>query len=241
MSRRRSRRGAEQRQRLFVLLAKLLAVGSVLGITAYYAYEVGFRVARGETAALTEGMQKAEEQLKAEQAGAEADRSASGAVNKQLADLKQAYDQVRPSDDVRDLTALLRKKLDAGMSPRRLALVLKSAETPHACQPLASRRLLMRGPRSKTASGAAQLRFDEKITLSAEEVGDNDARPQGAGSASPLKVHFSAEGLRDVDVVGPLPIEYAIGVQGIEYHFTLTAAGNAKGWVEVVAEKCSFR
>lgn len=239
MSRRRSRRGAEQRQRFFILLGKILLAAGVLGVTAYYAYEVGFRVARGETATLTEGLQKAEERLKAEQAAAEADRLALGVANKQLADLKGAYEQIRPSDDLRDLTALLQNKLAAGMSPRRLALVIKSAETPHACQTLASRRLQVRALRPKGAAVAAPLRYDEKIVLAAEEVGDSDGQ-QGASPAGSLKVHFSAEGLRDTDVVGVLPIEYAVNAQGSEYHFTLTAA-SVKGWLEVATEKCSFR
>ena len=41
-------------------------------------------------------------------------------------------------------------------------------------------------------------------------------------------------------MVGSLPIDYAVGVQGIEYHFTLTTAA-AKGWIDVATEKCSFR
>ncbi len=240
MSRRRNRRGAEQRQRLLVLLAKLLGAAGVLGLTAYYAYEVGFRVAQGETAALTDGLQKAEDRLKSQQADAEGDRSALGEANRQLTDLKAAYEQILPSDDIRDLTALLRLKLAAGMTPRRLALVIKSAETPRDCQALASRRLPVRVLRSKGAAGAVPLRFDEKVTLSAEEVEAGDGRPQGGGPLNALHVRFSGEGLRNADVVGALPIEYALDVQGIEYHFTVAAA-SAKGWVEVATEKCSFR
>jgi hypothetical protein len=120
MSRRRSRRGAEQRQRLFVLLGKRLVAGDVLALTAYYA--------------------------------------------------------------------------------------------------------------------------DEKIVLSAEEADDNAGRPPDAAPVGnpALKVHFAADGLRDADVVGALPLEYALQMQGVEYHFTVTT-GSAKGWLEVAAEKCSFR
>ncbi len=242
MSRRRSRRGAEQRQRLFVLLGKLLAAGGILAVTAYYAYEVGFRVARGESATLADGLQKAEERLRSTEAGAETDRVALTEANRQLAALKAAYEQVRPSDEVRDLTALLRDKLAAGMTSRRLALVIKSAEMPRACQALASRRLPLPALRAKAPSAVAPLRFDEKIVLSAEEVGDSAERPQDAGPLgnAALKVHFSADGLRDADVVGALPLEYALQVQGFEYHFTVTT-GSAKGWLEVAAEKCRFR
>jgi hypothetical protein len=240
MSRRRSRRGAEQRQRFLVLMVKVLIAAGTVGLTAYYAYEVGFRVAQGETASLTDGMQKAEERLRAEQAQAEADRLALGDTKKQLAELKTAYERIRPSDDMRDLTNLLQSKLTAGMSPRRLALVIKSAETPHDCQTLASRRLQVRALRAKGAMSAAALRFDEKVTLSAEEVDPGDGRPPAGGPSNTLHVRFSSEGLRNADVVGVLPIEYALDVQSVEYHFTLTAA-SAKGWAEVATEKCSLR
>jgi hypothetical protein len=240
MSRRRSRHGAEQRRRFFILLAKLLGVAGVLGVTAYYAYEVGFRVAEGETTSLSEGLQKAEERIMAEQASAEADRLALSEANKKFAALNAAYEQIRPSDEVRDLDALVRKKLADGMTARRLALVIKSAETPHDCQSVAARRLQVRSLHSKGNGGAAQLRFDEKLTLSAEDVAGNDAHQQWFDPASPLHVRFSVEGVRDIEAVGTLPIEYAVLVQSNEYHFTLTAS-SAKGWVEVVTEKCSFR
>ncbi|PKU24320.1 hypothetical protein [Telmatospirillum siberiense] len=240
MNRRKSRRGAEQRRRFFLIFGKLLVAAGVVGVMTYYAYEVGFRVASGETAALTEGLRNAEEQLKTQQIGADADRAALGEANKRVAELKAAYDQIRPSDDMRDLTALLRDKMATGVTARRLALVIKSAEMPRSCQALPNRRLQVRALHAKSSPGVTQLRFDEKVTLSAEETDARDPRQPAGGSVPSLKLHVSAEGGRETDVTGIPPIDYAIAVQGAEYHF-IVAPASAKGWLDVATEKCSFR
>lgn len=240
MSRRRSRHGAEQRRRILLFLGKLLAAAAAVGVITYYAYEVGFRVAGGEREALAEGLRNAEEQLKTQQIGADADRAALAEANKRQVELKAAYDQIRPSDDIRDLQALLRDKMATGVSARRLALVIKSAEMPRSCLTLPNRRLQVRLSRSKVPPGLSQLRFDEKVVLSAEETDGGAAPPSASGSAASLKLHVSAEGGRETDVTGALPIDYAVAVQGAEYHFTVAAA-SAKGWLDVATEKCSFR
>lgn len=233
MNRRRSRRNAEQRRRILVVLGKLLVAVGGLALITYYSYEVGFRVASGERAILAEGLRNAEEQLKVQQVGADADRAALVEANKRAAELKTAYDQLRPSDDMRDLMTLLREKMATGVTARRLGLVIRSAEMPRSCQTLPNRRLQVKEPRAKAAPGAAPLRFDDKVALSAEAA-------EAAGTVPLLRIHVSAEGGRETDVTGALPIDYALAVQGGEYHF-IVAAANAKGWLDVATEKCSFR
>lgn len=240
MNRRRSRRSEERRQRLLIGLVKLLVVVGAFAFTAYYAYEVGFRVAQRETGSLRENLEKAEINLKEEQAKVEADHYALDEAKKQADDFKSLYDQVKPTDDIRDLTAIMRSKLASGMNPRRLAFVIKSAQNPHDCEGLGTKRFLVRTPRYKGPEATTMVRFDDVVTITADGAGGNGGHEQWFDPESPVKVHVAAAGAKDAELGGNLPVEYAVAVRNSEYHFTISAA-NARGWVEVVTERCNFR
>ncbi|MTJ82454.1 MAG: hypothetical protein F8N37_15790 [Telmatospirillum sp.] len=240
MSRRRSRRNDEQRRRVLIFIAKVLAGLGAIGVTAYYAYEVGFRVAVGETQSAHEAQQKAEEQLKEVEAAAEADRLAQAQAVRQLSELTARYEQSKPPEELRDLTELLKAKMAAGVTARRLSLVIKSAEMPRSCQPLPTRRLLVRLLSAKASPAGTPLRIDDTVTLTAEAPGASDNRGGWFDPAVAVKVHVAADGARETDVSGVLPIDYALSAKGVEYHLTLSAA-NSKGWIDVAAERCSFR
>lgn len=239
MPRRRSRRSEERRQRLLIGLFKLLVVVGVFSFTAYYAYEVGFRVAQREAGALKDALEKAEDSVKEAQSQVEADHAAMAEVQKQADDFKALYEQVKPTDDIRELTAILRAKLATGMDPHRLSFVIKSAQNPHDCEVLGTKRFLVRTPRYRGPEATTMVRFDDVVTISADGIGANGGHEQWFDADSPIKVHVAAQGSKNTDLSGNLPVEYAVAVRNSEYHFTISAA-NVRGWVEVVTERCNF-
>jgi hypothetical protein len=226
--------------RILVGLLKLLAVGSVLGLTVYYAYEVGYRVAQGEVSALKEQVAQAAEDQRKAQEQAEGDRAALNEAKKQADDFKALYEQVKPTDALKDLTALLHGKLSEGMDPKRLAFVIKSAQNPHDCQTIPAKRFLVRTPRYKGPSTYTSVRLDEMVSLSADGAGANDGHEQYFDAERSLKLHVGVPGARDSDISGKLPIEHAVVVKNTEFHFTVSAASN-RGFVEVTSEKCELR
>jgi hypothetical protein len=240
MVRRRSRRAEERRQRLFIVLFKLALVIGAFGLTAYYAYETGARVAHGEVATLRQDLGRALDDAKAEADRAAADRASLAEAQKQADDFKALYDQVKPSDDIKDLTTLLRAKLASGMTVRRLGYVISAAQNPHGCKMLASKRFLVRTPRYRGPPSITSVHIDDEISISADGAGANDGQEQWFDPERPIKIHLATGGPKETELSGKLPVEHAMAAGALEYHFTLSAAG-ARGWVDVATERCEVR
>jgi hypothetical protein len=240
MRRRRNRRSDEQRRHIFLLFVKAVVALAVFGVASYYAYEAGFRVAEGEAQSAQQALRQAEVRLKQAEAAADNDHLAQAETARKLAEMSSRYDQVKPSDDMRDLLDLIRSRMAAGVTPRRLALVIRSAEMPRGCQALPARRLMVRLLSAKVPQTGGPLRLDDQVTVSAEAPSAGDGRDGWFDPAAAIKVHLAAEGGRETDVSGVLPIDYALAVKGDEYHVTLSAA-SSKGWIDVVTERCHFR
>lgn len=239
MQRRRSRRNEERRRAILGRLFKLaLAIGA-FAVTAYYSYEVGFRVAQGEVGSLKEQVRQATDEARKQQEQAEGDRAALNETRRQADEFKSLYEQVKPTDDIRDLSALLRVKLAEGMDPHRLAFVIKSAQNPHDCEQPTTRRFLVRTPRYRGPNANTTVHIGD-MTLSADGIGGNGGHEQWFDAERPVKLHIAAAGAKDSDVAGKLPIEHAVAIKNSEFHFTITAA-TSRGFVEVVSQRCEFR
>jgi hypothetical protein len=239
MHRRRSRRNEERRKHLFAATLRLAIAAAVFGVVAYYAYEAGFRVAASEVASLKEEVKQAVATAQTRETQAEADRAALVEARKQADDYKALYEQEKPTDDLRDLTAILRGKLAEGMDAHRLGLAIKSARNPRGCEVLGTKKFLVRTPHYKGPEAITLARFDD-MAISAEGVGANGGHEQWFDPDRPVTVRVSASGAKTAELAGNLPIEHALAVKNSEYHFTVTAA-NARGWVEVLTERCDFR
>ena len=111
MYRRRSRLGEERRKAFLIAVLKLALAASAFGLTSYYSYEVGLRVAQGETATLKDKLEEATQEARKQQEQAVGDRAALNEARKQADDFKALYEQVKPSDDIKELSVLLRAKL----------------------------------------------------------------------------------------------------------------------------------
>ncbi len=240
MQRRRSRRREENRRLFFVGLFKLALVLGAFGLSAYYAYEAGFRVAQAQVGSLRQDLQRAVASAEAEKGQVQAEQTALAESKKQADDFKSLYEQAKPTDDMKELTDLMRAKLAGGMQARRLAFVIRSARNPHDCEMLGSRRFLVRTPRYRGPAAQTSVRFDELVTISADGAGANGGHEQWFDPERPVKVRVAASGTKVTELTGTLPIEHAIAVRNSEYHFTMSAA-NARGWVEVNTERCNFR
>ncbi len=240
MSRRRNKRSEERRRHFFGVLLKLTVLVAVVGTVAYYAYEVGFRVAAGEVGTLKDELQQALDTADGRQGELDKEQSLLSEARQQAESYRTLYEQTRPNDEIRDLTTILRAKLATGMDARRLGFVIKSARNPHDCEMLGSKRFLVRTPRYRGPDASTVARLDDEVTLSAEGAGANGGHEQWFDPDRPVKVRVTASGAKNTDLGGTLPLEHAIAVKNSEYHLTMTAA-SARGWVEVLTERCNFR
>ncbi|MCR6629260.1 MAG: hypothetical protein NVV74_03950 [Magnetospirillum sp.] len=236
MARRRSRRG-QQGWHIWRKLFKFLTLAALIGATGFYGFQVGQKLAaeqistaQSEIARLSE----AEATHKDKAAKLEAERDEQKA---RADDLAVRYAQVAPSEEMKDLTAALRAKLDGGLDAKRLAFVIANAERPKHCGGETTKRFMVKTARFDGAS--TWVRFSDLITVSADGVGAGDGSEQAFDPEKPVTVHFTPIGGKEVQVAGKLPLQHAMVVKGGEYRFTI--APGAKGFVEVTGDRCDYR
>jgi|AGTN01.3.fsa_nt_gi hypothetical protein len=236
MARRRSRRG-QHSWHLWLALFKFMLLVALVGAIGFYGYQVGQKLAldevadaRQEVARLTQADGEHQERLAHLQNELEQTRG--------RADEFQAkYAEIAPSEDMAQLMAALKLKLDAGLDARRLAFVIANAEPPRRCGGETTKRFMVRTPRFDGDS--TWVRFADLITVTADGVGAGGGTEQAFDPAKPVTVHFTVIGGKAVPVSGTLPLQHSMVVKGGEYRFTVVSG--ARGFVEVTGDRCEYR
>ena len=132
MARRRSRRD-QQSWLIWFKLFKLVVLLAGIGAAAFYAYEVGQRLALEQVAGLKQEIERLtgiDDTRKQEVAKLTADLDE---TKKRAEDFQSRYEQVAPSDDLKEVVALVRAKLAGGLDAKRLSYVISQAERPRRC------------------------------------------------------------------------------------------------------------
>lgn len=234
MARRRSRRG-QQSWHIWLKLLKFVMFVALIGATGFYGFQVGQKLALEDVTAARQEIERltASENAHQEQAGklqAELDET-----RKRADEFQAKYAQVAPSEDMRELTAQLRAKLDSGIDAKRLTFVIANAERPKRCGGETTKRFMVKTAKFDGAS--TWVRFADLITVTADGTGTGGE--QAFDAEKPVTVHFTAIGGKDTQVVGKLPLQHSLVLKGGEYRFTI--APGAKGFVEVTGDRCEYR
>lgn len=238
MARRRNRRGQHSwhvGRKLFKLSTLLVA----LGATGFYGFQAGQKLAAEDIATAQAEIRRLAE-AEAEKQDAVVRLQAELDEQKKRADEFAAkYAEVAPSEEMKDLTAALKAKLETGLEAKRLAFVIANAERPKRCGGEATKRFMVKT--AKFDGAATWVRFADIITVSAEGVGvaTGGGTEQAFDPDQPVTVHFTAIGGKDSQVSGKLPLQHSMVVKGGEYRFTV--APGAKGFVEVTGDRCEYR
>ncbi|MGE5514617.1 MAG: hypothetical protein ACM31D_02225 [Bacteroidota bacterium] len=234
MARRRPRRG-QQGWHLGRKLFKFTALVGALGATGFYGFQTGQRLAAEDVATAQSEIQRLSVAESAARDSVARLQTELDEQKKRADDLAARYAEVAPSEDMKDLTAALRAKLDSGLEARRLAFVIANAEKPKRCGGEATKRFMVKTAKFDGAS--TWVRFADLITVSAEGTGSGTE--QAFDPDKPVTVHFTAIGGKDSQISGKLPLQHSMVVKGGEYRFTI--APGAKGFVEVTGDRCDYR
>ncbi|MGE5504235.1 MAG: hypothetical protein ACM31L_07405 [Actinomycetota bacterium] len=236
MARRRSRRG-QQSWHIWFKLFKFTVLLGAIGASGFYGYEVGLRLSqeqitslKGEIERLTATETHQREEVARLQAGLDE-------TKKRADDYQARYEQVAPSDEVKEILALVKTKMDAGLDLKRLAFVISSAERPRRCGEASTKRFMV-----KTAhfdGQATWVRFSDLITVTAEGTGSGGGAEQAFDPDQAVTVKFTAIGGKETQVSGKLPLQHSMVVKNGEYRFTVSPG--AKGFVEVTGDRCEYR
>jgi len=138
------------------------------------------------------------------------------------------------------LLELVTERLNAGVSPERLGFLIQAAEEPRKCQPVESKRFLVRTPMHDGRNTVVSFAEDSiVVTGTGVPATTADGLVQAwFDPAEPITVVITRiDGTRR-EITGKLPLQGSIIQGGAEHRFQLRAGTN--GFVQVAAEKCAY-
>ena len=168
-------------------------------------------------------------------------RAETQTANSRFTQLQQQYQQELPeSGPIRDLVNLVTKQISEGMSPERLAFVIRSTRPPRNCSDPASKRFMVKTP-AYTGPDSAATFGEGAVTISGigASTRNQKGEPQAWFDASQeVTVTFkTTEGLSEKKTA-VLPLQYSLIASGREYRFTLSEG--EKSFVKVTYDSCDY-
>ncbi len=239
MYRRKSRRNEERRRGIYKNVAKIIIAFGLLGVTAYYAYDTGVRVAQNEGEGLREKLDEAKEELRVLERRLDAETALLEQAKKESQSFKDLYEQVKPDDEISDLTAALRQRLSEGIGADRLLFAIKWAKRSGGCVAQPDRRFAVRTPRYSGSLSDTTVRVADSILLTIEGAGVADGREVGFDANQPVNLKMSGDAFGSRQISAKLPIEETVPIMGGEVRFTIRPSG-IPGFVEVKSQRCGL-
>lgn len=156
------------------------------------------------------------------------------------AEWERRYNTDVPTGDRRQMLDLATERLQAGVSAERLGFLIKSADEPRDCEPVESKRFLVRTPLYDGKNTVVSF-AEDSIVVSGSGVSAKtaDGLPQAwFDPLEPVTVAITRVDGETREVVGRLPLSGSIIQGGSEHRFLLRAG--ATGFVQIAAEKCAY-
>lgn len=229
-----SRRRAAERRRKIITRLILIAI-----LCGFFFWWGGENVRSSEVAYKTTAMK-----LKEERAGLEAQITT---LQSEVQSTKIRYDQLEekykaevPQGAFKDLTDLVKKRLDAGIRPERLSFIINQASPPKNCTPAQAKRFVVKtpvygGPHGTVAFGNGAI----TVTGEGKSAISSSGSPEAwYDPGKPVTIKFIELGGKETVKEGLLPIQHSMVVGNKEYRFTV-AAGE-RSFISVTSDSCDY-
>jgi hypothetical protein len=236
----RSRRRRRSGQPLLILIL-LLVVSGAIAYGLWSAYMALSQDLRDRIAALQGEVTRLE-------AARDASERARGALSVDLEDararlryLETRYERDVPSGESRRLHDLTVRMLDQGVEADRLAFLIRSAETPAACDATPETKQFMVAVPGLAVPDGAVTFANRRVTVSAdgEVATDEQGRVEAwYDTARPVRVRFARLGGETEEVAGTLPLHHSMVVDQDEFRFSVVPGRT--GFAEVTAVRCDY-
>ena len=167
-------------------------------------------------------------------------RSEAQTATMRFEQLQTTYDEQLPEGPVRDLVELLRKQLDEGRDPERLAFLIRSARPPRNCSEIETRRFVVATP-TNTGPQSKITVADGAITVSGNGASARNDKGQPEAWFDPARsvsVEFQPLGEKIETKKGVFPIHHSIVVGAREYRFTIS--DGARSFAKVTFDSCDY-
>lgn len=221
-------------------VAKWGAVLVVLGVAGALVYDFG----RGRGEADIDRLEGTVNDLRAERQAlaAENERLAQAleAERRRLADLEQAYQRDLPRGPLRELMALIDRRLAEGLAPAGLAAVIAAAEPARQCAGALERKRLRVGLDGAASGDGLGTFADGALTLRISGVAARTAEGDAHAwfdAAKPVSVQIVRPGGRNERWQDVLPLHPVIRIGNDEFRLTIAAA-DVRGLVQVAVQRC---
>jgi hypothetical protein len=154
--------------------------------------------------------------------------------------LSARYQAEVPQGEFKRLADLVKRQLDGGIKPDRLAFVIESARPPRNCGAPQTKRFVVKTPVYSGPQGAVAF-GNGAITVGGE------GQPAVSAAGSPeawydpgkaVKIVFTEIGGKDTVKQGLLPIQHSMVIGSKEYRFTV-AAGE-RSFISVTSDSCDY-
>lgn len=156
--------------------------------------------------------------------------------------LQQKYATDAPHGATRQIMALVKERLESGVSPDRVAFLVAMAENDSECeQDTDTRRFLVQTPLTTGANSAISFSKDT-ITVTGWGLPSrdlNDNLQTWFDPAQKVTILFTLIGGQEHTSDGKLPLHHSMVTGDVEHRFTIKT-GDIKGFVTVTEQRCRF-
>ncbi|MDY0029239.1 MAG: hypothetical protein RBR86_04765 [Pseudobdellovibrionaceae bacterium] len=206
---------------------------------------VGFMVGRENAVSQIESLQKdlvsRDEQMKELQNELTSVRADAQTATSRFELLREQYEKDLPQGGpTREIFEMVRKQIEEGMAPERLAFVIRSARPPRNCTDPSSKRFVVRTPAYNGPSSTVTV-GEGAVTVSGTGESSHGRGGQVEAWFDPtqkITVTFKTADGEDETRTGVLPFQHSLIAAGREYRFTL--AEGEKSFVKVTFDSCDY-
>lgn len=155
-------------------------------------------------------------------------------------ELNKTYQDTVPEGPVRDLLELVSNQLKEGMTPERLAFVIRSARPPRNCTDPETQRFIVSTPlytgtESKANIGQGNILIKASGIPAKNDKGDKEA---WYDASKAVNIEFTVKDGKIEKKQGIMPISHSIVAGGREYR--LTIAEGARSFAKVTFDSCDY-
>lgn len=229
------------RERAVKRFNRTLLILFLMGGCAATGYVAGKKNAGMEQGTLKKDIEARETQLKNLQNELTSVRAEAKTATSRLELLRAQYEKDLPQGGpTREIFEMVRKQIEDGMEPDRLAFVIRSARPPSNCTDPSSKRFVIRTPAYNGPSSTVSV-GEGTVTISGTGQSARGRDGQAEAWFDPtqkITVTFKTSDGQNEEKSGTLPMQHSVIAAGREYRFTL--AEGEKSFVKVTFDSCDY-
>ena len=156
--------------------------------------------------------------------------------------LEQKYASDAPHGATRQIMALVKERLESGVSPDRVAFLVAMAKNESGCEQNTDTRRFLLQTSLTTGVNSAVSFANDTITVTGRgspSRDTNDNLQAWFDPAKKIEILFTLIGGEEHPVDGKLPLHHSVVSDNFEHRFTIKL-GDARGFVVVTKQRCGF-